>query len=177
MVVFEQGVPNKQLYRRFNIKTVEGPNDFASMEEVLARRFKRWQVIQENKVKKPGEKVDSSFAILPDLLMVDGGPGQLSRAVKVLDDFGLTGRVPVTGLAKQNEELFIPGRERSLLLPRHSQALYLIQRIRDEAHRFAITAHRAARSKKGPALDPNGARRCWKNLAALKAFGMQAWKN
>lgn len=149
MVVFEQGVPNKQLYRRFNIKTVEGPNDFASMEEVLARRFKRWQVIQENKVKKPGEKVDSSFAILPDLLMVDGGPGQLSRAVKVLDDFGLTGRVPVTGLAKQNEELFIPGRERSLLLPRHSQALYLIQRIRDEAHRFAITAHRAARSKKG----------------------------
>ncbi len=82
MVVFEQGVPNKQLYRRFNIKTVEGPNDFASMEEVLARRFKRWQVIQENKVRNPVKRWISSFAILPDLLMVDGGPGQLSRAVE-----------------------------------------------------------------------------------------------
>ena len=82
MVVFEQGIPNKKLYRRFNIKTVSGPDDFASMEEVLARRFKRWQAAQD--IKEVGSKVDPSFSILPDLLIVDGGKGQLSRASKVL---------------------------------------------------------------------------------------------
>jgi excinuclease ABC subunit C len=147
MVVFERGVPSKNLYRRYNIKSVTGPDDFASMEEVLTRRFKRWQAAQE--VKGPGEKPDPSFSFLPDLLIVDGGKGQLSRAVKVLEEFGLTGRVPVTGLAKQQEELFLPGKSESLLLPRHSQGLYLLQRIRDEAHRFAITAHRNRRTKAG----------------------------
>jgi excinuclease ABC subunit C len=86
---------------------------------------------------------------LPDLLIVDGGKGQLSRAVKVLEDFGLSDRVPVAGLAKQHEELFLPGRSRGVLLPRKSEGLYLIQRIRDEAHRFAITAHRKRRTKLG----------------------------
>ncbi|MDR3575525.1 MAG: excinuclease ABC subunit UvrC [Anaerolineaceae bacterium] len=147
MVVFEQGVPSKNLYRRYNIKSVTGPDDFASMEEVLTRRFKRWQAAQE--VSGPGEKPDPSFSMLPDLLIVDGGKGQLGRAVKVLEEFGLTDRVPVTGLAKQQEELFVPGKSESLLLPRHSQGLYLLQRIRDEAHRFAITAHRNRRSKAG----------------------------
>ena len=147
MVVFQQGVPSKNLYRRYNIKSVTGPDDFASMEEVLTRRFKRWQAAQE--VSGPGEKPDLSFSLLPDLLIVDGGKGQLGRAVKVLEEFGLTDRVPVTGLAKQQEELFLPGRSESLLLPRHSQGLYLLQRIRDEAHRFAITAHRNRRSKAG----------------------------
>jgi excinuclease ABC subunit C len=150
MVVFTQGVPDKKLYRRFNIETVSGPDDFASMEEVLTRRFKRWQAGQEV-VAQPGAKVDPSFAFLPDLLIVDGGKGQLGRAVAVLDQAGLTGKVPVVGLAKQEEEIFFPGRSRSLSLPRHSQSLYLIQRIRDEAHRFAITAHRARRSKQGMA--------------------------
>ena len=148
MVVFEQGTPSKKNYRHFNIQSVVGPDDFASMEEVLTRRFKRWEASQEGKF-EPGKKLDPAFAILPDLLIVDGGKGQLGRAVNVLEKFGLTGTVPVVGLAKQQEEVFTPGRSDSILLPRHSQGLYLIQRIRDEAHRFAITAHRKQRTKLG----------------------------
>ena len=148
MVVFEQGVPNKKLYRRFNIRTVEGPDDFASMEEVLIRRFKRWQSAQEMG-DDPGKKPDPAFALLPDVLLLDGGKGQLSRVAKVLEDYELLGRFPVAGLAKQNEELFIHGKPRGLLLPRKSEGLYLLQRIRDEAHRFAITAHRKRRSREG----------------------------
>jgi excinuclease ABC subunit C len=148
MVVFEQGVPKKSLYRRFNIRSVSGPDDFASMEEVLTRRFNRWKAAQEAE-QTPGKKLDPAFALLPDLLMIDGGKGQLGRAVGVLESFGLTEVVPVISLAKQNEELFIPGRPESLLLPRQSQGFYLIQRIRDEAHRFAITAHRNRRAKQG----------------------------
>lgn len=171
MVVFEQGVSNKALYRRFNIKTVSGPDDFASMEEVLSRRFNRWKTIKEDTT--PGKKQDPAFAMLPDLLLVDGGKGQLSRAVSVLDRFGLNGQVKVAGLAKQQEELFLPGESASIVLPRHSQGLYLLQRIRDEAHRFAITAHRNRRSKEGiasrldaiPGIGP--ARR----KALLKQFG------
>lgn len=150
MVVFEQGIPKKAYYRRFNIRTVSGPDDFASMEEVLTRRFKRWKAAQETAL-EPGKKLDPAFSRLPDLLMVDGGKGQLSRAVKVLEGFDLLGQVPVVGLAKQEEELFIPEKAASFQLPPHSQGLYLIQRIRDEAHRFAITAHRQQRSKAGMA--------------------------
>ena len=87
--------------------------------------------------------------MLPDLVIVDGGKGQLGRAIKVLEQYGLSENVPLAGLAKQNEELFLPGRSRPVMLPRHSQALYLVQRIRDEAHRFAITAHRNKRTKLG----------------------------
>jgi excinuclease ABC subunit C len=150
MVVFAQGVPKKNLYRRFNIRSVSGPDDFASMEEVLTRRFNRWEAAQEL-AENPGEKPDPAFAILPDLLIVDGGKGQLGRAVKVLEKFGLTGKFFVTGLAKQNEELFVPEKSEPIILPRHSQALYLLQRVRDEAHRFAITAHRNRRDKAGVA--------------------------
>jgi len=149
MVVFEQGTPSRGHYRHFNIKTVTGPDDFASMEEVLTRRFRRWQTAQENQL--VGAKPDPSFAVLPDLLIVDGGQGQLGRAVKVLESFNLMELVSVAGLAKQQEELFQPGRKDSVILPRHSQGLYLLQRIRDEAHRFAITAHRKARGKVGVA--------------------------
>ncbi len=148
MVVFEQGVPKKAHYRRFNIRTVTGPDDFASMEEVLRRRFKRWQAAQDT-AEKPGKKPDRSFASLPDLLIVDGGKGQLSRAVKILEEYELIARVPVAGLAKREEEIFVPGKARSILLPRKSEGLYLVQRVRDEAHRFAITAHRKRRSKLG----------------------------
>lgn len=144
MVVFEQGVPNKKLYRRFNIKSVSGPDDFASMEEVLARRFKRWQSSQDRQV---GEKVDESFAILPDLLVVDGGKGQLSRAMKVAEDYDNLEGVMIVGLAKEHELIFLPDRDLPVELPRNSQGLYLMQRIRDEAHRFAITAHRKMRKK------------------------------
>jgi excinuclease ABC subunit C len=148
MVVFEQGVPSKAHYRHFNIETVSGPDDFASMEEVLTRRFRRWQASQEAKA-TPGAKIDLSFSMLPDLLIVDGGKGQLGRAVSVLERFNLFDKIPVVGLAKQQEELFLPHQSESLVLPRHSQGLYLVQRIRDEAHRFAITAHRKQRTKIG----------------------------
>ena len=148
MVVFEQGVPKKSLYRRFNIRSVTGPDDFASMEEVLTRRFSRWQAAEDT-AQAPGQKPDAAFSLLPDLLLVDGGKGQLSRAQAVLERFGLTGKFFLAGLAKQNEELFIPGQGEALLLPRHSQALYLVQRVRDEAHRYAITSHRQRRDKAG----------------------------
>jgi excinuclease ABC subunit C len=148
MVVFEQGVPSKNYYRRFNIRSVTGPDDFASMEEVLTRRFNRWQAAQEL-LQKPGEKVDQAFALLPDLLLVDGGKGQLSRAVSVLKKYNLLDRVPVAGLAKGNEELFIPNHPHPILLERGSQGLFLVQRVRDEAHRFAITSHRKRRTKTG----------------------------
>jgi excinuclease ABC subunit C len=145
MVVFEQGTPSKKLYRRFNIRSVQGPDDYASMEEVLTRRFRRWQISQEKQL--VGEKRDPSFAVLPDLLIVDGGKGQLNRALAVLSRFGLKNRFIATGLAKEEELLYLPDRRLPLALPKHSQGFYLLQRIRDEAHRFAITAHRKRRQK------------------------------
>ena len=146
MVVFEQGVPNKRLYRKFNIKSVVGQDDFASMEEVLRRRFRRWRIAQEE-LEKPGAKLDQGFGLLPDLLIVDGGKGQLSRAVAVLEDFELVGEVPVTALAKSHEELYLPGRPDPVILPRRSQGLFLVQRLRDEAHRFAVGQHRTQRRR------------------------------
>ncbi|HEX9797379.1 MAG TPA: excinuclease ABC subunit UvrC [Anaerolineales bacterium] len=144
MVVFEQGVPVKRLYRKFTIKTVEGQDDFASMEEVLRRRFRRWQIAQEEKA-KPGGKLDQAFGLLPDLVIVDGGKGQLGRAVSVLADHELIERVPVAGLAKGHEELYLPDRPDSVVLPRRSEGLFLLQRLRDEAHRFAVGQHRVQR--------------------------------
>ncbi len=156
MVVFEQGVPAKRLYRKFNIDStsIGNPDDFASMEEMLTRRFKRWAALQPGEataLNAPGAKPDEAFSILPDLIVVDGGKGQLGRVVNVLENFGLTGKVPVVGLAKREEEIFFPHQPEPLLLPRHSQGLYLLQRIRDESHRFGITAHRKRRSKQGMA--------------------------
>lgn len=148
MVVFEQGVANKKLYRRFNIRTVSGPDDFASMKEVLTRRFSNY--FSENESKHtPGFKADLAFSILPDLLIVDGGKGQLRQAIDVVDELGLQGQFTIAGLAKQEEELFLPGISESFRLDDHSQGYYLVQRIRDEAHRFAITAHRNRRGKIG----------------------------
>jgi len=174
MVVFEQGVPAKRLYRKFNIDStsIGNPDDFASMEEMLTRRFKRWAASQEAAL-APGGKVDDSFSRLPDLIIIDGGKGQLSRAVRVLQSFGLQQRVPVVGLAKREEEIFFPNRSQPLLLPRHSSALYLVQRIRDEAHRFGITAHRARRSKQGlaSALDSIPGVGPARRKALLKTFG------
>ncbi len=179
MVVFTQGVPDKKLYRRFNIEGFVGaPDDFASMEEVLTRRFKRWDASRgtdqlSSSLSAPGSKPDESFAFLPDLLIVDGGKGQLSRAMEVLQKFELFDKVPVVGLAKQEEEIFFPNKPDSLLLPRHSQGLYLVQRIRDEAHRFAITAHRARRTRQGMAsvLDSLPGIGPVKRKALLKHFG------
>lgn len=174
MVVFEQGVPAKRLYRKFNIEStsIGAPDDFASMEEMLTRRFRRWKGGQE-KESDVGSKKDEAFSFLPDLIIIDGGKGQLGRVVKVLEGFELFDKIPVVGLAKQEEEIFFPHKSEPLLLPRHSQGLYLVQRIRDEAHRFGITAHRKKRSKLGlasqldsiPGIGPT------RRKALLKHFG------
>ncbi len=150
MVVFVQGVPQKSAYRRFKVRGrgAHGvPDDLASMREALHRRFRR---AVEGPAEAPGtrgRRQDAPWRLLPDLLMVDGGPGQLQVAMEVLEDLGLEDRVPVVALAKRREELYLPGRSTALCLPRGSQALYLIQRIRDEAHRFAVTYHRSLRRK------------------------------
>jgi excinuclease ABC subunit C len=148
MVVFEQGVPKKSLYRRFNIRSVTGPDDYASMEEVLDRRFSRYYNSKEAPA-TPGKKPDVAFSRLPDLLLIDGGKGQLGRAVQVLEKHGLRDLVAVAALAKEHEELFIPGRSRPILLPHQSQGLFLVQRVRDEAHRYAVTSHRNRRTRQG----------------------------
>jgi excinuclease ABC subunit C len=150
-VVFLKGAPRKSEYRHFNISTVEheGSDDYQSMREALTRRFKRYFDARDNpSVSLPGKKdQDETWRLLPDLLIVDGGKGQLNVAVEVLIEFGLLDRVPVVGLAKQNEELFLPGHKSSVLLNRRSPALFLVQRVRDEAHRFAITSHRNRRAR------------------------------
>ena len=155
MVVFHRGVPHKSHYRRFTIRTVVGPDDYASMREVLTRRFRRWKDIDDVRAGRvqaqPGKKPDESFARLPDLLIVDGGKGQLGVAVEVLKEFNLTEKVPVAGLAKREEEVFLPNKKKSILLPRRSQGLFLVQRIRDEAHRFTLAHHRKRRRKLGTA--------------------------
>lgn len=156
-VVFEQGAPKKGDYRKFNIKTVNtgAPDDFQSMREALTRRFARWRdALEESQkpvpvpVADPKDKAEA-WLRLPDLLLIDGGKGQLGVAIEVLAEFGLSDRVPVASLAKQFEEIFVPHQSQSIYLPRRSDALYLVQRVRDEAHRFAITSHRQRRSKIG----------------------------
>lgn len=143
MVVFEGGKPANGQYRRFKIKTVKGPNDFASMQEVLWRRFRRGLQEREVILHEGGEP---KFSHLPDLIVIDGGKGQLNAACEVLQDLHL--QIPVVGLAKEFEQIFKPGSSEPIVLPANSQALYLMQRIRDEAHRFAITYHRLLRRKR-----------------------------
>jgi excinuclease ABC subunit C len=140
MVVFEEGRPRTGEYRRFKIKTVVGANDFASHQEVLRRRFRR--------AKDGDEGAEEALRwAMPDLVIIDGGKGQVSAAKEVLDELGLHD-LPLAGLAKEREELFRPGVAAPVVLPPTSPALYLVQRLRDEAHRFAITYHRDLRSKR-----------------------------
>jgi excinuclease ABC subunit C len=152
MVVFVQGAPHKNDYRRFNVQTV-GNDDYGAMKEVLERRFQRYQdtiageLHDLSQVGRPGKV--TAWALLPDLIIIDGGKGQLSAALDILQRYDLTDEVPVTALAKQEETLFLPGRPQPVRLPERSEGLYLVQRIRDEAHRFAVTAHRQRRSKVG----------------------------
>lgn len=151
-VVFVQGKAKKSEYRRFNIRSVThgGPDDFQSMREALTRRFTRWQTLKDSEDIAPdGKDKDATWKMLPDLLLIDGGKGQLGVGIEVLKEFGLFEAVPVAGLAKQFEELFLPNQKESIMLPRDSEALYLVQRVRDEAHRFAITSHRKRRDKMG----------------------------
>jgi len=181
MVVFAKGVPSKSDYRRFNVKgrgNLGEPDDYAAMREVLRRRFRR---AVEEAVTDPGSKARASteaWKLLPDLLIVDGGKGQLGIAVEVLAEYQLTEVVPVVGLAKQREELFLPGRSDPILLPAGTQGLFLIQRIRDEAHRFAITAHRAQRAKASviseldsvPGIGPTRRKALLKHFGSLEAI-------
>jgi excinuclease ABC subunit C len=173
MVVFVHGVPRKSDYRRFTVRSVHGQDDYASMREVLERRFRRWRMATEEAAPGGGGKDVKGWAKLPDLLIVDGGKGQLSVAVEVLQEYDLLDRVPVVGLAKQREEIFLPGRPKPVLLPRRSQGLFLVQRVRDEAHRFAITHHRQRRRRAGVAsqLDSIPGVGPARRKALLKAFG------
>jgi excinuclease ABC subunit C len=144
MVVLEDGLPAKREYRRFKIKTVEGNDDYAAMKEVLTRRLSAYiEERDEPSGDKPGR-----FAYPPQLLLVDGGKGQLSVAIEVVKELGLEDEIPVASLAKKFEEVFIPGQSHPVNVPRGSEALYMLQRIRDEAHRFANSFHRELRDKR-----------------------------
>ncbi|MGD1997011.1 MAG: excinuclease ABC subunit UvrC [Anaerolineae bacterium] len=171
MVVFEQGVPRKSHYRRFVVRTVERPDDYASMREVLTRRFNRWRKATSDEMK--GVRGSKAWALLPNLLMVDGGRGQLGVALEVLEAFDLRERVPVAALAKQEEEVFLPGNPNPVRVPQSSQGLFLLQRIRDEAHRFAITHHRRRRARASLAseLDAIPGIGPVRRRALLRAFG------
>jgi len=132
MVCFKNGIPSKKDYRHFHIKTVEGINDFASMSEIVKRRYSR--LLEEDQP-------------LPQLVIIDGGKGQLGAAMQSIEALGLTGRMTIVGLAKREESIFYPGDKDPLQLPYNGQSLLLIRRIRDEVHRFGITFHRDVRSK------------------------------
>ncbi|MFL5591952.1 MAG: excinuclease ABC subunit UvrC [Ktedonobacteraceae bacterium] len=199
MVVFEAGRPKPSEYRRFKIKSVEGANDFASHQEVLRRRFRHagMQSTTRNEDSadlegqfiatsedgtgetdapvSPGAKFQHDWA-MPDLIIIDGGKGQLSAAMEVLQELHID--IPTVGLAKENEEIFIPGSPDPIILPRSSQALYLVQRIRDEAHRFGITYHRKLRSDRTfksvldeiPGIGPKRKQALMKHYGSVRAM-------
>jgi excinuclease ABC subunit C len=150
MVVFEGGAPKKSDYRRFKVRGEMreegsiGPDDFASMEEVLTRRLNRY--LEQNDLSPHDGKRDSSFSSLPSLIMIDGGKGQLAAGMRALQPFADLG-VTIVSLAKREEEVFVPGRSDPIELPRGSEGNQLLQRVRDEAHRFAIEHHRGRRDR------------------------------
>ena len=167
MIVFQDGRPAKKEYRRFTIKTVTGSNDFAMMREVIARRFRH--VVDD--------EPDGKWTAIPDLVIVDGGKGQLSAALAGLDDAGWTEQ-SIVALAKENEEIFLPGTSDPVILPRDSQALFLVQRVRDEAHRFAVSFHRQRRTKSSfqsrldeiPGIGPKRKQALMKHFRSVKAI-------
>ena len=150
MVVMEDGLPKRSDYRRFKMRHQPGQDDFASMEEVLTRRFRRY--LQD---RDEGARSGKRFAYPPNLVLIDGGKGQLGVAVRVLEEMGLED-IAVASLAKRFEEVYLPGESEPVRIPRDSEALYLLQQVRDEAHRFAITFHRQLARQED---DPFGARR------------------
>jgi excinuclease ABC subunit C len=152
MVVLEDGLPNKREYRRFKVAGVGGDeagasDDYAAMAEVVRRRLQAYLDERDRPVTERGD-TPGKFAYPPQLLLVDGGKGQLSAAKRVIDELDLTDEIPVAGLAKRFEEVYVPGRSEPVEIPRGSEALFMLQRIRDEAHRFANTFHRERRSKR-----------------------------
>jgi excinuclease ABC subunit C len=217
MVVFEGGRPKNSEYRRFKIKTVEGPNDFASHQEVLRRRFRKAASLQERTIdeeitssidkvsqantsdqssqdeaEETGETTPTNGKqqmqhdwALPDLVIIDGGKGQLSAAMEVMNELHLD--IPTIGVAKEEgshtkldtaEEIYIPGSPEPIILPRTSQALYMVQRIRDEAHRFSITYHRKLRSERTfksvldeiPGIGPRRKQALMKHFGSVRAI-------
>jgi len=172
MVVMEDGLPKKSEYRRFKIKSGQGNDDFRAMEEVLTRRLTAYLAERELPVSERGR-----FQYPPQLLLVDGGKGQLGVAVKVLTELGLDEEIPVASLAKRFEEVYVPGLADPVRIPRQSEALYMLQRLRDESHRFAITFHRELRGKRMtasaldgiPGLGETRKKRLTKELGGIKA--------
>jgi excinuclease ABC subunit C len=173
MVVLEDGLPKKSDYRRFKIKQVDGNDDFAAMEEVLTRRLTAYLAERD----RPVAERTGKFAYPPQLLVVDGGKGQLGVAQRVVRDLGLEDEIPVAALAKQFEEVFVPGSAEPIRIPRQSEALYLLQRVRDEAHRFAVAYHRQLRGKRMttsvlddiPGLGPTRKKRLIKEMGGVNA--------
>ncbi len=144
MVVLEDGLPKKADYRRFKVRSVPGNDDFAAMHEVLTRRLTGY--LEQRS--RPVADRDGRFSYPPQLLLVDGGKGQLGVAVRVLQELGLDDEIPAAALAKQFEEVFVPGRAEPVRIPRQSEALYMLQRVRDESHRFAVEYHRTLRGRR-----------------------------
>jgi len=178
MIVFEDARPRKAHYRRFKIKTVDGNDDFASMREVLSRRFKRLGEISDSE--PASGEVDGAgdgFSHVPDLVLIDGGKGQLGAALQVFLDLGVKD-IPLSSLAKQQEEIFVPHTPEPIVLARNSPALFLVQRVRDEAHRFAVTFHRDVRKKATiqsaldlvPGIGPKRKRQLLRQFGSVKAI-------
>jgi excinuclease ABC subunit C len=165
LVVFEGGRPKPSYYRRFKIKTVSGADDYAMLGEVLKRRFKR------------GSEASGSWAVMPDLVLIDGGKGQLGAARAAMREVGAEG-IPAAGLAKENEEIFIPQQSKPIILPRSSPGLQLLQRLRDEAHRFALGYHHRVRQKQAfasaldgiPGIGPRRKRALLRQFGSVKAI-------
>ncbi|HUQ38759.1 MAG TPA: excinuclease ABC subunit UvrC [Acidimicrobiales bacterium] len=176
MVVMEDGLPKKSEYRRFKVREVDGNDDYAAMEEVLTRRLTALLIERERPTEE--DRRPRRFQYPPQLLLVDGGKGQLSVAMRVVEELGLAEEIPVASLAKQFEEVFVPGQAEPVRIPRQSEALYMLQRIRDEAHRFAITYHRQLRGKRMtvssidnvPGLGPTRKKRLLTELGSVKAI-------
>ncbi len=152
MVVFEDGLARKSEYRRFAIRGLDGTDDVAAIHEVITRRFRRYldeqataALVETDEFGQPADSEQRKFAYPPNLLVIDGGPAQVAAAVRALDELGIVD-VAVCGLAKRLEEVWLPGEDAPVILPRSSEGLYLLQRVRDEAHRFAITYHRSKRA-------------------------------
>ena len=186
MVVLEDGLPKRSDYRRFKVKTVAGNDDYAAMEEVIRRRLTALQIERERAARPPeldenGDPIPRKpprFSYPPQLLLVDGGKGQLGVAIRVVEELGLGDEIPVAALAKEFEEVFVPGSADPIRIPRQSEALYMLQRVRDEAHRFAIEYHRKLRGKRMttsvlddvPGLGPTRRKRLIKEMGGINAI-------
>jgi len=171
MVVFEKGKPKPSYYRRFRIKTVSGADDYAMLREVISRRFKRVNLRDDN------TSTANTWAVIPDLILIDGGKGQLGAVLSEMQEAGAAS-IPAAGLAKENEEIFLPQQTEAIVLPHSSPGLQLLQRIRDEAHRFALSYHQRVRTRETftssldiiPGIGPKRKRALLKQFGSIRAI-------